>query len=108
VIDLFPWLIFFPSFCSWCYCSPHTETCVLSNHNVASSGGKVPDIRYSYFERKSTQIDCSRLHTCANGKCINSTQVWRHSTSQLFCRKIIVYPGLYLSNSLRTVPGQRS
>ncbi|XP_015110606.1 uncharacterized protein LOC107036887 isoform X2 [Diachasma alloeum] len=49
--------------------------CLLSDHNVGSTGGLVADVGFDFYEMNDRKMDCSEMFVCSNKKCINQTQV---------------------------------
>lgn len=49
--------------------------CLLSDHNVGSTGGIIPDEGFDFYEMNDRKMDCSEMFVCNNKKCINQTQV---------------------------------
>ncbi|XP_063985117.1 uncharacterized protein LOC135166617 isoform X2 [Diachasmimorpha longicaudata] len=49
--------------------------CLLSDHNVGSTGGLVPDEDFDFYEMNDRKMDCSEMFVCKNKKCINQAEV---------------------------------
>ncbi|XP_011309763.1 uncharacterized protein teq isoform X2 [Fopius arisanus] len=51
------------------------KLCLLSDHNVGTTGALVIDIDFDFYEMNDRKIDCTDMFICSNKKCINQTQV---------------------------------
>ncbi|XP_064108356.1 uncharacterized protein LOC135216798 [Macrobrachium nipponense] len=52
-----------------------SETCILSDSNVGRSGGLVAESGWDYYELETGSVDCSRMFSCRDGKCLEQSQV---------------------------------